>query len=159
MAITINTTDYLIESNTDILDLLVFHNSLRDWEDSPTGMIYPITHKWKALDLGSGAFFYQADIQAPWRLKFTSPGNYKINGNLNAEIIQDNGVYVERKTSAAYVTTSIGGSGPSAEDIANAVLSAIRAATPPIPVNTEQMNGVDIIGDGSAGNKWRGANV
>lgn len=159
MAITINTTDYLIESNADILDLSVFHSTLRDWEDSPEGMIYPITHKWKALNLGSGAFFYQADIQVPWKLKFTSPGNYRIDGNLNAEIIQDNGVYVERKTSAAYVTTSIGGSGPSAEDIANAVLSAIRAANPPIPVNTEQMNGVDIIGDGSTTDKWRSINA
>jgi len=31
------------------------------------------------------------------------------------------GVYVERKTSAAYVTTAQGGSGPSAADIAAAV--------------------------------------
>lgn len=31
------------------------------------------------------------------------------------------GVYVERETSAAYITTAVGGSGPSASDIAAAV--------------------------------------
>lgn len=159
MAITINTAEYLIESDASILDLLVFHNTLRDWEDSTEGVLYPITHKWKALNLGNGAFFYQADFQSPWRLKFTAPGTYQINGNLKCEIINDLGVYVERTTSAAYITTSVGGSGPSAADIANEVLAAIRAANPLIPVNVEQMNSANVIGNGSTGNKWRGENV
>lgn len=159
MAITINTQDNLIESDASILDLLVFHNTLRDWEDSPEGVIHPITHKWKALDLGNGAYFYQVDLKIPWKLKFTGSGTYQINGNLNAEIVQDLGVYVERKTSAAYITTSVGGSGPSATDIANEVLAVIRAANPPIPVDMKRTNGVEVTGDGSAGNKWRSVNV
>lgn len=135
MALTINTAEYLIESDASILDLPTFHAALRDWEDSEDGAIHPVTHRWKALDLGGGAFFYQADMQSPWQLKFPTLGNYQINGNLNATVVPVAGVYVERKTSAAYTTTAVGGSGPSAESIAAAVLAAIRAASPVIPVN------------------------
>lgn len=137
MALTINTADYLIESDASILDLPAFHAALRDWEDSAEGAIHPVTHRWKALDLGSGGFFYQADMLAPWQLKFAPAGNYQINGNLNATIVPVAGVYVERKTSAAYVTTAIGGSGPSATDIAAEVVAAIRAANPPVPVECD----------------------
>lgn len=48
-----------------------------------------------------------------------------------------------------------GGSGPSASEIAAAVVAAIEAAT--IPVNVEQVNGVQIYGDGSDANPWREA--
>ena len=47
--------------------------------------------------------------------------------------------------------------GPSAADIAAAVLAALNATT--IPVDTQKMNGADIIGDGSEANPWRGVGV
>ena len=47
--------------------------------------------------------------------------------------------------------------GPSAADIAAAVLAALNATT--IPVNTRKMNGYTIIGDGSESNPWRGDGV
>ena len=124
MALTFDTENLVIESTASITDLPAFHAELRDWEDSEEGVIWPVTHTWKALDLGGGAFMYQADLTNGWSLKFPTAGNYTINGNLNGTIQPVAGVYVERKTSAAYVTTAIGGSGPSASDIAAAILAA-----------------------------------
>lgn len=120
MALSFDTANLVIESTASITDLPAFHADLRDWEDSPEGAVWPVTHSWKALDLGGGAYFYQADLANGWKLKFPNAGNYAINGNLNGTIVPVAGVFVERKTSAAYATTAIGGSGPSAADIAAA---------------------------------------
>lgn len=146
MALSFNTATYTIESTASITDLPAFHAELRDWEDSEQGAIHPVTHSWKALDLGSGGFFYQADLLSPWVLKFPNAGNYTINGNLNATIVPVAGVYVERKTSSAYVTTAVGGSGPSAADIAAAVLA--MAQVTPIHSDVRKVNGDTIIGHG-----------
>lgn len=127
MSLTFNTATYTIESTASITDLPAFHAELRDWEDSEQGAIHPVTHTWKALDLGGGGYFYQADLLSPWVLKFPNAGNYTISGNLNATIVPVAGVYVERKTSAAYITTAVGGSGPSASDIAAAVRANLSA--------------------------------
>lgn len=153
MALTFDTANLVIESSASILDLPAFHAELREWEDDAEGMIWPVTHTWKALDLGE-AFFYQADLINGWQLKFPTSGNYQISGNLNATIVPVAGVYVERKTSAAYVTTSVGGSGPSAEAIAAAILAAAQVS--PIWSDARRMNGATIQGNGTTGNKWRG---
>ena len=146
MSLTFNTATYTIESTASITDLPAFHAALRDWEDSEQGAIHPVTHSWKALDLGGGGYFYQADLLSPWVLKFPNAGNYTITGNLNATIVPVAGVYVERKTSAAYITTAVGGSGPSASDIAAALLAALNATT--IPTDVRKVNGDTIIGHG-----------
>ena len=155
MALTFDTVNLVIESSASITDLPAFHAACRDWEDSEEGAIHPVTHKWKALDLGGGAFFYQADLSNGWQLKFPSAGNYTINGNLNATIVPVAGVYVERKTSAAYITTAIGGSGPSAADIAAAVY-ALGLVTP-YHSNIKQVNDVTITGSGVEGDSMRPA--
>ena len=146
MSLTFNTATYTIESTASITDLPAFHAALRDWEDSEQGAIHPVTHSWKALDLGGGGYFYQADLLSPWVLKFPNAGNYTISGNLNATVVPVAGVYVERKTSAAYITTAVGGSGPSASDIAAALLAALNATT--IPTDVRKVNGDTIIGHG-----------
>ena len=117
MALTFDWANLVVESTASITDLPAFHIALREAEDDAVGMIYPVIHKWKALDLG-GAFFYQCDFANGWQLKFPTPGNYSIVGNLNATIVPAAGVYVERKTSAAFITTAVGGSGPTAASIA-----------------------------------------
>lgn len=117
----------VIESDTSILDLVAFHAELRDWEDSAVAAVYPVTHTWKALSLGGGAFFYGLELVNGWQLRFPAPGNYAIAGNLGGTILPVAGVYVERKTSAAYATTAVGGSGPSAGDIAAAVRAALAS--------------------------------
>lgn len=125
MALTIDWSGLVIESDSSITDLPAFHAALRDEEDSATGMLYPQTHTWKALDLGGGAFFYQADLINGWQLKFPTAGTYEIIGNLNGDIIPVTGVYVERKTSSAFTTTAVGGSGPTAAEIADEVASRV----------------------------------
>lgn len=155
MALTINWASKVIDSDASITDMPAFHAELRDAEDSAEGMLYPTTHTWKALDLGGGAFFYGLDLINGWRLRFPAAGNYTIQGNLNAEIIPVAGVYVERKTSAAYATTAIGGSGPSAGDIAAAVLAAMNS-TPP-GVDVKRVNGVVLQGTGVTGDSMRPA--
>jgi hypothetical protein len=150
--ISIDWQNKIVESTASILDLSVFHAALRDLEDDEAGAIHPVTHKWKALDLGGGAFFYQADLINGYTLKFIGAGPFEVSGNLNGTIV-NTGVQVERKTSAAFSTTAVGGSGPSAASIAAAVLAALNATT--IPVDMQKTNGVEIVGDGSSGNKFR----
>ena len=157
MTISVNTANRVIESTASITDLPAFHAALRDWEDSPDGAIHPVTHAWKAMDQGEGAFLYQADLINGWVLKFPTPGNYVITGNLKGNIIPVAGVYVERTRATAYTTTAVGGSGPSSESIAAAVLAALQATT--IPVNNTLINGAPVIGDGSEANPWRGVGV
>ena len=153
MTISIDTANRVIESTASITDLPAFHAALRDWEDSPDGAIHPVTHTWKAMDQGEGAFLYQADLINGWVLKFPTPGNYVITGNLKGNIIPVAGVYVERTRATAYTTTSVGGSGPSAESIAAAVLAALQATT--IPVNIKQVNDVTVQGAGTKLNPWQ----
>ena len=111
---------------------------------------------------------YQADFINGWTLKFPSAGNYTITGNLNATIVPVAGVYVERKTSAAYVTTAVGGSGPTAASIAAAVrlelavemaridaaITSRLAAGATAAADVRFVNGVQIKGTGAAGNTW-----
>ena len=153
MTISVDTANRVIESTASITDLPAFHAALRDWEDSPDGAIHPVTHTWKAMDQGEGAFLYQADLINGWVLKFPTPGNYVITGNLKGNIIPVAGVYVERTRATAYTTTSVGGSGPSAESIAAAVLAALQATT--IPVNIKQVNDVTVQGAGTKLNPWQ----
>ena len=152
MTISVDWQNKIINSTASITDLPVFHAVLRDLEDDATGAIYPVTHTWKALDQGGGAFMYQLDLINGYQLKFPNAGNYTISGNLKATIVPVAGVYVERETSAAYITTAVGGSGPSASDIAAALLAALNATT--IPVNIKQVNSVPIKGSGVVGDTW-----
>ena len=152
MTITVDPANLTIESTASITDLPAFHAALRDWEDSEQGAIYPVTHRWTALDLGGGATFCQADAINGWQLKFPTAGNYQIDGNLNMTIVPVAGVYVEPKTSAAYITTAVGGSGPTAESIAAAVLAAINATT--IPVDVRKVVGTTISGLGTESDPW-----
>lgn len=145
MTISIDWANKIIESSASITDLPAFHATLRDLEDDAAGAIYPITHTWKALDLGGGAFFFQADLINGYQLRFTGPGPFTVQGNLNGSII-DTGVQVERKTSSAFTTTAVGGSGPSAADIAASILAALQATT--IPVDVRKNNGILITGTG-----------
>lgn len=117
MALTFNWVGRIVDSDSSILDLPSFHASLRDAEDGVSAIIHPVIHSWKSLDLGGGATFAQADFINGWQLRFPVAGNYQITGNLNAVIVAVAGVYVERKTSAAYTTTSAGAAGLSPTDI------------------------------------------
>jgi hypothetical protein len=71
-------------------------------------------------------------------------GTYQVNVNYTVPV------------QAQGIATS-GSAGPSASDIAAAVLAALNATT--IPVDAKKMNGATIIGDGSEANPWRGVGV
>jgi hypothetical protein len=159
MTVSIDWPNKTVLSSASLTDLPAFHAELRAFEDDVAGAIYPTIHTWKALDLG-GAFFYQADFINGWQLKFPNPGNYTIVGNLNTSIVGVAGVYVERKTSAAFSTTTIGGSGPSANDIATAVRIELAAELAKISSGTinadiRKVNNVSINGVGTDGDPWR----
>lgn len=111
MAITIDWVNKIIESTASINDLPAFKDTIRDLEESPTGILFPSVISYKKVDLGGGAFFHAVDIINGYQLKFPTPGNYQILGNLGGTIVPVAGVYVERKTSAAFSTTAGGGGG------------------------------------------------
>lgn len=152
MALTVNWATKVVYSDASITDIPAHHIALRDLEASVTGMIYDDICSWQSLDLGGGATLPQIDYINGYELEFVGAGPFVISGNLNATI-NDTGVQIERKTSAAYATTAIGGSGPSAASIAAAVLAALNATT--IPVDMQKTNGVEIVGDGTSGDKFR----
>lgn len=125
MALTVDWNAGIVYSDASINDVPAHHIALRDLEESATGVLYPPICAWSNSDLGGGASFSQVDYINGYRLQFIGPGPFTITGNLNAPII-DTGVQVERKTSAAFVTTAVGGSGPSAAEIAAAILAAAQ---------------------------------
>ena len=158
MALTIDYTNLLVLSDASITDVVAFHRALRDFEDNPDGMLYPVIHTYKEIDLGSGAVFPAVAFINGWQLKFPTPGNYEIKGgNIVATVVPVAGVFVKQTQGAAYAVTSIGSGGATPADIAAAVLAALNATT--IPVDTQKINGYDVIGDGTEGNAWRGVGV
>lgn len=118
MALTFLPADLLIDSDASINDLPAFHGALREWEDGEAAAVHPVTHTYKRVDLGGGAAFHAVDLVNGWRLRFPTPGNYQIAGNLGAEIVPVAGVYVERKTSAAFATTAVGSGGLPPDQVA-----------------------------------------
>lgn len=132
MTISIDWPNKIIESDASILDLPAFHADLRGFEDNESGVVSPVTHTYKKVDIGGGAYFHAVDLINGWVLKFIGTGPFQISGNLKGSII-DTGVQVERTTSAAFSTTAVGGSGPSAESIAAAVDAALAARFASIP--------------------------
>lgn len=154
MALTIDWAARIIDSSTSIVDLPAFHAELRDAEDSADGMLYPVTHTWKALDLGGGATLYQADLVNGWRLRFPAAGSYEIRGNLNGTILPVAGVYVERRTSVAFVTTSVGASGVTPEDVWS---HPARSLTSEVLADVQAIRGQRIAGSGTGLDPWRPA--
>ena len=115
-------------------------------------------------DLSIPPYFF---LQGGWRVRpMESNHNLTVTGNLFVEgggvpVVQTLGTYQVNvnytvPVQAQGIATS-GSSGPSAESIAAAVVSALQGTT--IPVDAQKMNGSEIIGDGSEINPWRGVGV
>lgn len=151
MALTVDWAARVVYSDASITDLPLHHLALRDLEASVAGILEDDICVWQNLTLGNGATLPQIDYINGYRLEFVGPGPFHIHGNLNCTIL-DTGVQIERQTSAAYVTTAIGGSGPTAEDIAAKVLATLQAST--IPANMVQVKGQPINGAGSEADPW-----
>ncbi len=136
MALTFLPASLVIESTDSIPDLPAFHLALRDWEDSAEAAVHPVTHTYKRVALGGGAAFHAVALVNGWRLRFPNPGTYVINGNLSGDILPVAGVYVERQTSAAYVTTSSGGAISALTPEQAAQLAALATLLPKVKQDT-----------------------
>jgi len=121
-------------------------------------------------DLGAGLsippYFF---LQNTWRVRpMEANHNLTITGNLFVEgggvpVVQTLGTYQVNvnytvPVQAQGISTS-GSTGPTAAEIAAAVLAALQAAPLPLGVNVLQMNSAPVVGDGSEANMWRGAGV
>lgn len=156
MALSVNWDAKVVFSDTSITDLPAHHLELRDLEASVTGMLYDDICQWQKLDQGGGAYLPQIDYINGYTLQFIGAGPFFIDGNLNCTI-NPTGVHVERTRATAYTTTAVGGSGPTAAEIAAALLAAAQAN--PIHADMQRTNGVEIIGNGTGSDKFRSALV
>lgn len=120
MALTADYDNLIIHSDASITDVIAFHTELRLLEVSELGILHPVIHTYKQIDLG-GAFFPAISFINSWTLQFAA-GNWEIRGgNINAVINPIAGVYIKQTQSAAYAVTAIGAGGASPNDIATAV--------------------------------------
>lgn len=128
MALTPDFANKLILSDSSITDIVAFHNALRDIEQSDQGILSPTVHAYKRVDLGGGAYFHDVPFINGWQLKFPTPGNYTVIGNVGAPIVPVAGVFVDRTKSAAFATVAgAGGAGPTAAEIAAQVRVELAA--------------------------------
>lgn len=151
MTISVDWTNKLVMSTASILDLPAFKDSIRDLEDDAIGMQYPGVITYKRVDIGGGAYFHSVNLINGYQLQFSGAGPFRVVGNLSGTIV-DTGVQIERETSAAFSTTAVGGSGPSAGQIADEVMSRIAAGF--VPADVKRVNGVTVVGTGVTGNEW-----
>jgi hypothetical protein len=129
MTISIDWQNKLVLSTASITDIVAFKDTIRDFEDDDVGMLYDPIISYKRLDLGGGAYFHGVDFVNGYQLKFPSPGNYTVIGNIGATIVPVAGVFVDRTKSAAFATVagSGGSTGPTAAEIAAAVRADMAA--------------------------------
>lgn len=146
------------------LDVDAFRLALKDIEDSEEGMAFPPTHRHNTEVTLSGVTYARTfEIINGYTVTFQSVGTpYTVrcvgaNHNIG-DVKNVNDVSLIIGNSAGLITVATGGSsGPSAGDIAAAVAALLN--TMKLPVNVEEMNGAEVIGDGTEGNPWRGVGV
>lgn len=135
-------SNLIIISDASIFDMVAMHGQLRDIEASSEGVLYPVIHTYKEVDLGGAIFPALAFINS-WTLQFPA-GNWQMSGgNLKVTINPVANCYVKQTQSAAYAVTAVGdgggGSGMTPEEheklmglpdedvIANAVLDEVSS--------------------------------
>jgi len=155
MTITIDWESAIVHSDTSIVDMVAFHQDLRDAEATTTGILFPSIHTYKEVQLGGGAVFPAIGFVNGWTLQFPV-GNYTIGGgNLDCIINPVAGCYVKQTQSAAYaVSSAMGGStGPTANEIAEAVKDAISAQLDNITFMAKTVRKKKAVE--KAGSEWR----
>lgn len=146
------------------LDIEDFRLWLKDIEDSEDGMAHPDTHRRNAPVTLSGTSYAQTfELINGYTVTFEATGSpwtvRVVGANHNLGDVKNvNHVSLIIGNSAGLIAVDTGGGGgtaPTAGEIAAAVLAAMNAVPP--GVNVKKMNDASVIGDGSAGNKWRAA--
>lgn len=119
----IDYANLIVLMDTNITDMVMFHKSLRDGEATATGILYPVIHNYKEVQLGGGAIFPSIEFINGWTLQYEA-GSWSISGgNLDVNINQVPNCYIVQTQSAAYAVTSADGGGSvyTPEEIADAV--------------------------------------
>lgn len=152
---------------------------LADYLDSENGVGLPNAFSHNTSVTISGVVYARTlSFLAPFSITFEN-GTYQVklvggtNNNMLDVLNPNNVSVIPANTAGLQVVSSGGGGGSSVADIwsypsrtitqtipsaaqnATAVLDAAQAA--PIHANVQKMNDADVLGDGTAGNKWRGA--
>jgi len=141
------------------LDVDAFRLALKDIEDGADGMTFPDTHRHNTAVVLSGVTYSRiVEIINGYTVTFQDTGTpYAVrcvgaNHNL-ADVKNVNNVSLIVGNSAGLITVAAGGSsGPTAGEIAAAVLAALNATT--VPVDVRKVNGATITGTGVAGDTW-----
>jgi len=138
MTISIDWQNRLVLSTVSIGDIVAHATTLRDFEESAEGILYPPIITYKVMTLGGGAFFPAVDYINGYRLSFPNAGNYTVTGNIGAAIVPAAGVFVDRTTSAAFATVagSGGGGGGGLTPEQAAQLAALAALLPKVKQDT-----------------------
>lgn len=114
MTISINYNTKVITSTASITDLVAFHDTLRDLEASEMGMLYDVTHTYKQLDIGGGAYMPAVTLINGYTLTMPSGQVTISGGNFDGTINNTNTVTIIK--AAAYAVTSVGSIGLSEAD-------------------------------------------
>lgn len=141
-------------------------NAIRDEEASERGIVEAqIADAAGKDDLGGGVMTgITVALRSTWKLNFAS-GAYQASldgGNLADALARINNTgspqVLVLASAAATVISSTGSTPPTAAAIASAVRSELETGSP-VPVDVQQMNSAEVIGDGTEGNPWRGVGV
>jgi hypothetical protein len=166
MAIVFDPTTKRVILDTSSVSATELYSRSCDWLATGDNAKYgAVFRQVGADDLGGGLsippYYF---LQGAWRVRpMESSHNLTITGNLFVDgggvpVVNTLGEYQVNvnytvPVQAQGISTS-GGSGPTAEQIASAVMAALNATT--VPVDVKKMNGAQVVGTGSAGDKWRG---
>lgn len=124
MALTVDWANRIVHSDASITDFPVARSALRALEETEFGVVNPRIFDYAKIALGGGAWMYDITFVNGYTLQFPSSGGpFEIRGgNFNGTIVPT-GVQVMVTRSAAYAVTALGGSAPTAEQNAAAVMS------------------------------------
>ena len=153
-----------LDAGVDDVDCIVLYSAIKLAQASEPGIIYDRIGKGSGLStLGPGVQVgLTVELLGAWQLRF-SAGNYVARvagGNLiggpgGDPIAYSAGVQTLLIQSAASTVVTEGGSVPTAEQNAAAVLAAAQAT--PIHANIQRVNDVEIVGTGIANDSMRPA--
>jgi hypothetical protein len=147
-----------VPSEVRRLDLNVFRLALKSLEDDPSGMAYQDTHRHNPSVVLSGVTYARiVEIINGYTVTFEPSENpYSVvcigaNHNL-ADVKNTNNVSLVVGNSAGLIEVSTPALGPTASEIAAAILASLQGTA--IPVDVQKIKGQNIAGVGSENDPW-----
>lgn len=151
-----------VDAGTSDVDCGDLYSAIKAAQASEPGIVFNRVASGSGLNiLGPGVQVgLTVELLGSWQIRFPS-GNYVARiagGNLiggpgGDPIAYTAGVQTLLIQSAASTVVTAGGSVPTAAQVAAAVRTNLEGGNP-IPVNTEQINGVQLTGTGTEGDSW-----